>query len=186
MRKILYIIGLAVVVAIAGFSLASVASAEKPPAPPGKDPCSHGNTGKPCRPDPQPDRGKDCEKHGKEGGVNEDHCKGETTPPPTNPPPTNPPPTNPPPTNPPPTTPPPTQTTPGETTPPVTTTPAPTTPVTPVVPPPAAPPKAQQPPKQPGVEGPTPPSKTPKGKPFCPNGTPVYKGKCFPKSQGSG
>jgi hypothetical protein len=62
------------------------ASAAKPPAPPGQDPCSHGNTGKPCRPDPQSDNGKDCEKHGKQGGVNEDHCKGETQPPPPPPP----------------------------------------------------------------------------------------------------
>lgn len=44
--------------------------------PPGQDPCSHGATGKPCRPDPQPNNGKDCEKHGKNGGVNEDHCSG--------------------------------------------------------------------------------------------------------------
>jgi hypothetical protein len=49
--------------------------------PPGQDPCSHGATGKPCKPDPQPEHGKDCEKHGKNGGVNEDHCKpDETTP----------------------------------------------------------------------------------------------------------
>lgn len=48
----------------------------------GQDPCSHGSTGKQCKPDPQPDKGKDCEKHGKNGGVNEDHCKGTTPPPP--------------------------------------------------------------------------------------------------------
>lgn len=47
--------------------------------PPGQDPCSHGNTGKVCRPDPQPNRGKDCLHHGKKGGVNEDHCAGTTT-----------------------------------------------------------------------------------------------------------
>lgn len=72
----------AIVLFAAGIGV-STALADKPPAPPGKDPCSHGNTGKPCRPDPQPDRGKDCEHHGKEGGVNEDHCKGSTQPPTT-------------------------------------------------------------------------------------------------------
>src|SRR5262245_49817807 len=50
-----------------------VALGAKPPEPPGKDPCSHGNSGKPCRPDPQPDHGADCDAHGK-GGRNEDHC----------------------------------------------------------------------------------------------------------------
>src|SRR3954464_11587619 len=47
--------------------------------PPGRDPCSHGATGKPCRPDPQPTHGKDCEHHGNNGGVNEAHCAGGTT-----------------------------------------------------------------------------------------------------------
>ena len=47
--------------------------------PPGQDPCSHGATGKPCRPDPQPEHGKDCEHHGNKGGVNEDHCGPATT-----------------------------------------------------------------------------------------------------------
>lgn len=41
--------------------------------PPGRDPCSHGNSNKPCRDDPSPN-GKDCDQHGKQGGVNEDHC----------------------------------------------------------------------------------------------------------------
>lgn len=103
--KRLFLIVIGVCLLVLGMT-AATALADKPPAPPGKDPCSHGNTGKPCRPDPQPDKGKDCNHHGKEGGVNEDHCKGEIQPPttpPTNPPPTNPPPINPPPTNPPPT-----------------------------------------------------------------------------------
>lgn len=51
--------------------------------PPGQDPCSHGATGKDCRPDPQPDNGKDCLHHGQQGGVNEDHCGGATTTTPT-------------------------------------------------------------------------------------------------------
>lgn len=61
--------------------------------PYGQDPCSHGATGKQCKPDPGP--GKDCDHHGNYGGQNEDHC----TPPSTNPPPTT---TTPPPTTPPP------------------------------------------------------------------------------------
>lgn len=39
-----------------------------------EDGCRHGASGKPCRPDPQPDRGKDCLPHGHWGGINEDHC----------------------------------------------------------------------------------------------------------------
>ena len=53
---------------------ASIVLAAPPDDPPGRDPCSHGRTDKECRADPQPDRGKDCEKHGNQGGVNEDHC----------------------------------------------------------------------------------------------------------------
>jgi hypothetical protein len=69
--------------AFAVMAFAVTASAgNSPSTPPGWDPCSHGNTNKPCRPDPQPDNGKDCEHHGNHGGVNEDHCKGETPPPP--------------------------------------------------------------------------------------------------------
>lgn len=41
--------------------------------------CDHGNSDKPCRPDPQPNHGKDCLHHGKNGGVNEDHCLPTTT-----------------------------------------------------------------------------------------------------------
>ena len=47
------------------------------PGSPGDD-CSHGNSGKDCRPDPN-QNGKDCEDHGNAKG-NEDHCdQGETT-----------------------------------------------------------------------------------------------------------
>ncbi len=46
------------------------------PGSPG-DNCSHGNANKPCKPDPQPDRGKDCLNHGNARG-NEDHCLGTT------------------------------------------------------------------------------------------------------------
>ena len=47
------------------------------PGSPGDD-CSHGNSGKDCRPDPN-ENGKDCEDHGNARG-NEDHCdSGGTT-----------------------------------------------------------------------------------------------------------
>jgi hypothetical protein len=47
------------------------------PGSPGDD-CSHGNSGKDCRPDPN-QNGKDCEDHGNAKG-NEDHCdQAETT-----------------------------------------------------------------------------------------------------------
>jgi hypothetical protein len=55
------------------------ASAAPPPAPPGQGDCSHGNSGKECKPDPSTN-GKDCEQHGNNGvgGVNEDHCLATT------------------------------------------------------------------------------------------------------------
>ncbi len=40
------------------------------------DGSDHGNSNKPARQDPQPDKGKDCMEHGRWGGVNEDHCDG--------------------------------------------------------------------------------------------------------------
>ena len=59
---------------VAGFA----ASSAPPTAPPGQGDCSHGNTGKVCKPDPQPEQGKDCDSHGNDGigGVNKDHCLG--------------------------------------------------------------------------------------------------------------
>jgi len=44
-----------------------------PPADshPSDSPCQRQGA---CRPDPQPDRGKDCEEHGKNPGGNQDHC----------------------------------------------------------------------------------------------------------------
>jgi len=54
------------------------ASAQQPPAPPGQGPCSHGNTGKECKADPS-ENGKDCDPHGQNGGINEDHCLATTT-----------------------------------------------------------------------------------------------------------
>lgn len=44
-----------------------------------QDGCDHGNSNKPCKDDPQPDHGSECDVHGNHGGVNEDHCNGTTT-----------------------------------------------------------------------------------------------------------
>jgi hypothetical protein len=57
----------------------SVFAAGPPGSPPGQEPCSHGNNGTDCRPDPSTN-GKDCDAHGNDGigGENEDHCLGET------------------------------------------------------------------------------------------------------------
>jgi len=49
-----------------------------PSSPPGQGECQHGNSGQDCKPDPQPEHGKDCQDHGNLGGVNEDHCLGAT------------------------------------------------------------------------------------------------------------
>jgi hypothetical protein len=38
------------------------------------DGSDHGNSNKPAKDDPNPDKGKDCELHGNHGGINEDHC----------------------------------------------------------------------------------------------------------------
>lgn len=79
------LIMLAAMIAVFGLGTAAAfaATSDKPPSPPGQDECEHGNSLKPCRDDPQPEKGKDCEEHGPfEGGVNEDHCLGETVPPP--------------------------------------------------------------------------------------------------------
>src|SRR6476469_5626729 len=64
---------------MAGGMTGLAASAAPPPAPPGQGDCSHGNTGKECKPDPSTN-GKDCEQHGNNGvgGVNEDHCLATT------------------------------------------------------------------------------------------------------------
>lgn len=70
--------------AVLAFGLGSVVYADPPSSPPGQGECNHGNSNKPCKPDPQPDHGEDCEEHGpNEGGVNEDHCASVTPVPPT-------------------------------------------------------------------------------------------------------
>jgi hypothetical protein len=80
MKKLMVI---AAVIAAFGLGTAAAfaAGSDKPPSPPGQDECEHGNSQKPCKEDPQPEHGADCEEHGNQGGVNEDHCKeGETIP----------------------------------------------------------------------------------------------------------
>ena len=78
MKKLMVVAAMIAAFGLGG-AAAFAASTDKPPSPPGQGECGHGNTGKPCKEDPQPDRGKDCENHGNHGGVNEDHCKGEET-----------------------------------------------------------------------------------------------------------
>jgi hypothetical protein len=81
--KITTIFKAALVISLIAFGLVTAswvtgASAQQPPEPPGQGPCSHGNTGKECKPDPSAN-GKDCDPHGNNGGVNEDHCLATTT-----------------------------------------------------------------------------------------------------------
>ena len=69
-----------VMAALGVLGLTSAGLATGNDGPPGQGPCNHGNSGKDCKPDPQPEHGKDCDEHGPyEGGVNEDHCLGTTT-----------------------------------------------------------------------------------------------------------
>jgi hypothetical protein len=79
MKKLMILAAMVAAFGIGG-AAAFAASAEKPPSPPGQGDCEHGNTQKQCKDDSQPEHGKDCEEHGNSGGVNEDHCKNETTP----------------------------------------------------------------------------------------------------------
>jgi hypothetical protein len=84
MKPVVRYLALAVVLAAGVFT--SVALAGKPPSPPGQtsnpgspgDDCSHGNSDKPCKPDPQPGHGSECDDHGNASG-NEDHCAATTT-----------------------------------------------------------------------------------------------------------
>jgi hypothetical protein len=60
-------------------ALANAGNGNGPPSsPPGQGECEHGNSGQECKPDPQPDHGQECEEHGNQGGVDEDHCLGTT------------------------------------------------------------------------------------------------------------
>jgi hypothetical protein len=71
------------VFALLGLLALTVAADPPTGGPPGQGECDHGNSGQDCRPDPQPTHGQDCEEHGNQGGVNEDHCTGEEEPSPT-------------------------------------------------------------------------------------------------------
>ena len=78
MKRVLIAVAAALVMALGGVAAvaADPGKGNGPPATvpgsPGDD-CSHGNADKPCRPDPQPEHGKDCDDHGNARG-NEDHC----------------------------------------------------------------------------------------------------------------
>jgi hypothetical protein len=81
-KRIILLAVAAAALSIGGFAAVGVAA--PPPANPGSpgDNCSHGNSNQPCKPDPQPTHGKDCDDHGNARG-NEDHCgpgETETTP----------------------------------------------------------------------------------------------------------
>jgi cobalamin biosynthesis Mg chelatase CobN len=81
-------IGVARVVVLAGLLTAGIGASAAfanpgngngpPSSPPGQGACEHGNSGQACKPDPQPTHGKDCDEHGQQGGVNEDHCLSTT------------------------------------------------------------------------------------------------------------
>ena len=79
MKRLIMIAGMVVAFGL-GSAAAFAATSDKPPAPPGQPECEHGNSQKPCKDDPQPNHGQDCEEHGNQGGQNEDHCKTDTTP----------------------------------------------------------------------------------------------------------
>jgi hypothetical protein len=72
MQRALLLLALAVTF---GLGLVAAVAAQPGPNNPGSpgDNCSHGNSNQLCKPDPQPDRGKDCLDHGNARG-NEDHC----------------------------------------------------------------------------------------------------------------
>lgn len=92
MRKKVAMLGVLAGIVLAGFFVAQMATAQGSPPPtstttpgnsgnnpgsPGDD-CSHGNSDKACKPDPQPTHGTECDDHGNASG-NEDHCLGGTT-----------------------------------------------------------------------------------------------------------
>lgn len=94
MKKLVLLSAMVAAFALGG-AAALAGNLDKPSSPPGQGDCEHGNSQKPCKDDPQPEHGKDCEEHGNQGGVNEDHCLVETTPVETVPDPTTPDPTTP-------------------------------------------------------------------------------------------
>ena len=88
--KKLIMLGAMIAVFGLGTAAALAGTSDRPPSPPGQPDCEHGNSQKPCKDDPQPEHGNECDEHGNLGGQNEDHCKNETTPTDTTPTPTTP------------------------------------------------------------------------------------------------
>jgi hypothetical protein len=78
MKRILAAVGIAMILTGVGAVTIPAFAGNGNPHHEQQDGCDHGNTGKPCKPDPQPSHGKDCETHGNHGGINEDHCSGTT------------------------------------------------------------------------------------------------------------
>lgn len=76
MKKIMFILLLASMLVVGILAASALANNDNPGSP--GDNCSHGNSNKECKPDPQPEHGKDCEDHGNARG-NEDHCDDDTT-----------------------------------------------------------------------------------------------------------
>jgi hypothetical protein len=74
-KKFLATFALAIPLVMTGITAANYKSFDNPP---GQSPCSHGNSGASCRPDPQPSHGKDCDQPNNDG--NEDHCAGSPSP----------------------------------------------------------------------------------------------------------
>ncbi len=60
------------------FAVGTIFVAASPAFATAKTDCHHGNSNKPCRPDPQPTHGKDCThpSKGNPAGINQDHCTG--------------------------------------------------------------------------------------------------------------
>ncbi len=78
MKRLLLLFSLVAVLALGVVSAIGADPGPNNPGSPG-DVCSHGASNKPCRDDPQPERGKDCLDHGMARG-NEDHCLGDVIP----------------------------------------------------------------------------------------------------------
>ena len=76
-----FLIGVIAVAMLTWLALGVFIGVQAAHGSPGEAPCSHGNSGQDCRPDPQPDHGKDCNQPNGDG--NEDHCTPSTDPTPT-------------------------------------------------------------------------------------------------------
>lgn len=73
-RRMVCTAAVAAALAIGSGAFVATAASAAPPHAEQLDGSDHGNSNKPARQDPQPDRGRDCLPHGNWGGVNEDHC----------------------------------------------------------------------------------------------------------------